>query len=104
MVYTDIGNLFLILSTFPAVISVAVFARVKWWRSRWGRHLMTYMSAMALVLVLGCLRIFYVNDTWFPVVRAGAYTLLVYALWWRMFYIIQAANEGSPNESPKESE
>lgn len=101
--YTDFGNIFLILSTIPAVISVIVFARVSWWKSRWGRHLMAYMTTMAFLLVLGCIRIVFEETWWFFGLRMVAYAFLVVVLWWRMFYVIQAASEGSPNESLKEN-
>jgi hypothetical protein len=101
--FTDFGNLFLILSAIPAVVSVIVFARVTWWRSRWGRHLMAYMSAMAFVLMLGVVRIFFADTWWFFGMRMIGYAALVIVLWWRMFYVIQAAREGSPDESLKEN-
>jgi hypothetical protein len=101
--FIDIGNLFLVLSAIPAVASVVVFARVSWWRSRWGRHLMAYMTAMAFLLVIGVLRIFFVDAWWFFILRMLGYAALVGVLWWRMFYVIQAASEGSPDESMKEN-
>ena len=101
--FTDIGNLFLILSAILAVISVIVFARVSWWRSRWGRHLMSYMFVMAELLILGIIRLFFGEYWWFDILRAIAYVQFVIVLWWRMFYVIQAASEGSPDESLKEN-
>jgi hypothetical protein len=101
--YVNIGNVFLILATVPAVISVVVYAKVTWWRSRWGIHLMAYMFVMAELLGLGCIRLVWGDQAWFEVLRAAAYVQFVIVLWWRMFYVIQAANEGSPDESLKEN-
>lgn len=100
MNFTTIGNIELVFAAIPAVCSVAVFARVRWWRSRWGRHLMAYMGAVALVLVLGCIRLVYGDNFWFATLRAVAFGCVGFVLWWRLAYIVEAAFEGSPNESP----
>lgn len=104
MNFTLIGNVELILAVIPALISVGVFARVRWWKSRWGIHLMAYMAAIALVLVLACVRLMFADTVWFATARAASFAAVVIVLWWRMFYIIQAAHEGSPNESPVSDE
>jgi hypothetical protein len=102
--FTTLGNVFLVLCAIPALISPIVYSRVTWWRSRWGIHLMAYMSAMAAVFTLGVIRLVYHDTFWFNVVRAVAYLCLVIVLWWRMLFVIQAYTEGSPDESTHTAE
>jgi hypothetical protein len=101
MTYTDLGNALLILAAIPSALSVVIFSRVSWWQSRWGRHLMAYMSAVATITVLGCIKLVFGTHEWYQILRAGAYVALVYVLWWRMVFVWQAYREGSPNESGK---
>lgn len=93
-----IGNVLLVVATIPAVLSVLVFARVAWWRSRWGRHLFAYMSAIAVVLLLGCLRLLYGESIIFASIRVAAFFAVVVALWWRLWFVFQAYREGSPDD------
>lgn len=99
MTWNTVGNVLLVVAVIPAVVSPIVYSRVTWWRSRWGIHLMSYMLAIAFVLLLGVVRIFFHDTNWFEGLRAFSYVLLVAVLWWRMFFIIQASFEGSPDES-----
>jgi hypothetical protein len=96
---TQLGNVLLFLSAVPAVLSVLVFSRVTWYRSAWGRHMMSYMAVVALVLVLGCARVVWGDSIWFTAVRAAAYVATVAVLWWRLKILVQSLREGSPDES-----
>lgn len=96
---TWLGNVLLVLSAVPAVGSVLVYSQVTWWRSRWGRHLMSYMVAVALVLTLGVVRLIWHDSAWFAGLRAAAYVLTVIALWWRLLILVQSLREGSHDES-----
>jgi hypothetical protein len=51
-------------ATVVGAISVILHCRVKWWRSEMGRHLMVYMAAIDIVLVLSCIRIDVGQDSW----------------------------------------
>lgn len=97
-VVTTIGNCLLVLAAIPAVASVAVFCRVTWWRSRWGRHLFAYMSSIAVVMTLGCIRLLIGDSLVFASIRVGAFVTVVIALWWRLFFVLQAYSEGSPDD------
>lgn len=102
---TVAGNVLLILAAIPATGAALLYGfRVTWWRSRWGRHLFTYMTAVALVTDLGIVRLAFGDRWWFAALRAGAYGLVVIALWWRLAFVYQAYREGSPDESPAPDE
>lgn len=85
------GNILLLLATIPAVLSVLAYLRVPWRRSRLGRHLMSYMFCVALVLMLSDIRVFAVVDPqWFVIIRLVAFALLVITLWWRLIVVMSA--------------
>jgi hypothetical protein len=83
------GNILLITAWIPAVLSVALFLRVPWWRSELGRHLFSYMSVVALTLTLGVVRIVW-EPSWFWWLRVGAFSLFVGVTWWRFLIIVKA--------------
>lgn len=91
--FNTLGNILLILAAIPAIASVAIYSRVKWYKSKWGIHLMSYMIAMAAILTLGIVRMFFVDAVWFPPLRATAYTAMTGILWWRMLYVYKAYKE-----------
>lgn len=92
-----IGNVLLVLAAIPAVLSVIVFWPVASWRSPWGMHLLAYMAAVAVPLVLGCIRLVFGDSPWFQDLRTGAFGLVVVVLWWRLILLLLARREGSPD-------
>lgn len=88
-----LGNWLLIGAAIPAVLSVIVYSQVKWWKSRAGIHLMTYMVAIASVLVLGILRLIIPDSGIFWLIRVCAYTVMVSVLWWRLAFLVQSYRE-----------
>lgn len=82
-----IGNVLLVATWLPAVLAVAFYARVPWWRSAVGRHLFSYMLIVALVLTLGVVRIVW-EPSWFWWLRVGAFALFTAATWWRLALVI----------------
>lgn len=86
------GNVLLVVAWLPAVLSVAVYARVPWRRSELGRHLMSYMVIVALTLSLGVVRIVW-EPSWFWSLRMAAFALFVGVTWWRLALIVQAQVE-----------
>jgi hypothetical protein len=96
---TTVGNVLLILSAIPAVASVLVFSRVTWWRSPWGRHVMAYMSAVAVTLILGVCRLVFGDHPMFAALRVVAYISVVVVLWWRLIILVAAYREGSPDDA-----
>lgn len=102
---TVVGNVLLILAAIPATAAAVLYAAgVTWWRSRWGRHLFSYMMSVALVTDLGVVRLVAGDRPWFAAVRTAAFALVVFALWWRLAFVYQAYREGSPDESPAPDE
>lgn len=96
-----VGNVLLILAAVPATLAALLYGtRVTWWRSRWGRHLFSYMTAIAVVLDLGVVRLVFGSRPWFEALRVAAFGVVVAALWWRAVFVYQAYREGSPDESP----
>ncbi len=64
-----VGNILLFWSAAVGVASVAVHARVPWWRSEMGVHLMCYMVVVGTVLVLSCVRIIFGDSEGFRTAR-----------------------------------
>lgn len=92
-----VGNILLVLAAIPAVASVIVFAPVASWRAPWAIHLMAYMSAVAVPLVLGCVRLVFGDSPWFQALRTAAFGAVVIVLWWRLVLLILARRESSPD-------
>ena len=92
-----VGNTLVWLAAFPAVASVVMFSRVRWWRSQWGRHVMVYMSSVALVLLLAALRQVIGDSLVFYWLRTAAFGLVTVALWWRLVIVVSAYREGEPD-------
>lgn len=99
MTPTTIGNVLLVAAAVPALLSVIVFARVRWYDSRWGKHVMAYMASVATMLALGVIRLFLGDHEWFTWLRVTAFGSVVIVLWWRLMYILQALKEGSPDDT-----
>lgn len=64
-----IGNVLIHWAAIVGVASVVVHARVPWQTSPMGRHLMYYMSIIAAVLVLSCIRVWFGDSWWFSTLR-----------------------------------
>lgn len=71
---TLIGNGLLVWAAVVGVASVVVHARVNWWSSPMGRHLMAYMSVVAAVLTLGVVRLLLGDAWWFSLLRVVVFT------------------------------
>lgn len=93
------GNILLVLAVIPAVASVIVFWPVVSWKSTWGAHLMAYMIALAVPLVLGSVRLLLGDSSGFQRLRTAAFGALVLALWWRLWLLVVARWEGSPDDA-----
>lgn len=87
MSVTDVGNVLLVLAAIPANGAPFRYAyRVgrDWWYSTWGRHLMAYMTSVAVVLDVGLARLLIPDSFWFSVIRTAAFACMVAMLWWRL--------------------
>jgi hypothetical protein len=87
-----LGNILLILTAIPAVLSVLAYARVPWWRTEIGRHLFTYMAIVALLTLLGTVRIVF-HPPWFDALRTVTFALFPAVTWWRLALIVREQRE-----------
>lgn len=84
-----VDHLLLFGTLVPAVLSVAAFARVPWWRSQVGQHLMAYMSIVALMLLLAVAPLVWSPPPgWFGHVYRGCFALFMAVTWWRLALIL----------------
>lgn len=94
-----ISSVLLGLCAVPAVLSVGVYSLTPWWKSQWGRHVMSYMVVVAVILLLSSLsavitpmhaRTHHFDNmpTWFLVAYFAAYACLPVVLWWRFVLIL----------------
>lgn len=83
--FREIGNGLLMCAALVCTASVVMHARVPWWRSEMGRHLMAYMGVMAATLDLGVIRSFFGDTWWFSLLRlivfCGVPCVMAQRLW-----------------------
>jgi hypothetical protein len=89
MTVQSVGNILFILAAIPAVLSVVVFARVPWWRSGTGRHLMSYMAVVAAVMLLGCVRLAIGRNEFFEALRTAVFAGVPVVMWWRLVLLVK---------------
>ena len=79
------GSVFIVWAALVGVASVVVHLRVFDRRSVMSMHLLGYMSAMAAVLVLSCIRIFTGDSWWFQLLRLVVFMavpiMMTHRLW-----------------------
>lgn len=73
-----------------AIASAALQLRVVDRHSTMSLHLLSYMSVVAAVLTLTCIRIIVGDTWWFALLRLGAFALFVAVMAWRLHLQIQA--------------
>jgi hypothetical protein len=80
-----IGNGLLVCAALVCTASVVMHARVPWWRSEMGRHLMAYMGVMAATLDLGVIKVVFGDTWWFSLLRllvfCGVPIVMAQRLW-----------------------
>lgn len=84
------GNGLVVWAAVAAVASVIVHARVMWWRTVMGRHLMAYMAVMAAVLVLGVVKLIIGDVFWFAALRLAVFVGVPVAMTQRLWLQIKA--------------
>lgn len=89
-----IGNVLIVWAALVGAASVVVHSRVAWWVTPMGRHLMVYMSVMAAVLVLSCVRILFGDSTWFQLVRLVVFIGVPIAMTQRLVLQLKARRSG----------
>lgn len=90
-----IGNGLIFWAAAVGTASVVLHARVPWRHSEMGRHLMAYMGALALVLVLSCIRLVFGDAPWFQIVRLVVFVAIPLTMTWRLWLQIKAQREGA---------
>lgn len=85
-----IGDVVLFATTAGAVLSVLLYSRVPWYKSPIGRHVMSYMSAIASVLVTVSIRNIIGPFPLYDYLRLGTFSLVGVVVWWRLFVLIRA--------------
>jgi len=80
-----IGNGLIFWAAAVSTASVLVHARVPWRHSEMGRHLMAYMGALALVLVLSCVRLVVGDAPWFQTLRLIVFVAIPLTMTWRLW-------------------
>jgi hypothetical protein len=81
-----------VLGLIAAILSVAVYSRVPWWKSAVGRSLMLYMTAVMLLFIIFFLAaVVHAQGTpvYFAFSRVG-YAFLIAALWWQLVVLIRS--------------
>lgn len=101
MTVAAIGNILLISGLVPTVLAVLFYARVPWWKSKMGRHLMSYMGILAFLFVILSLR-FFVTGEIYTYIRLVVFGVFVIMLWWRLVLIVQMQRASAKVESEKE--
>lgn len=91
-----VHELFLGLIWYTVVVSAAsvcIYARVHWWRSRMGQHLMSHMVVATSILLLWALRMSFGTSDWFEVLRYCVFLLLPIVLTRQLILLICAQKE-----------
>lgn len=94
------GTVFYVAMSIITTGSVIAHARVQWWKTRMGRHLMIYMGAFALTLDLGLIKLVVGDSLGFQILRLAAFALLPFAMGQRLYLQIQAQRRGTVEPQP----
>jgi hypothetical protein len=89
-VLREIGNILIWWAAIVGTASVVVHARVRWWDSEMGRHLMVYMTVIAAVLVLSVIRTVVGDSWWFQLLRTIVFIGVPFAMTQRLWLQIKA--------------
>jgi FtsH-binding integral membrane protein len=88
-----VGNGFLIYAAVVGLLSVVLHARVTWWATQMGRHLMVYMFMLDATLVLGVIRMVIGTHWWFEIIRMVAFIGVCLAMTQRVWLQVVAQRE-----------
>lgn len=90
------GSVLIVWAAVVGVASVAVHLRVFDRHSQMSRHLLWYMSIIAAVLVLSCVKIFTGDSGWFQLLRLGVFLGVPLVMSHRLYLQIQAQRKHPP--------
>jgi hypothetical protein len=88
------GVLGLLMLVGTAVFLYLYLTRANWRTSALGRHMLYFMAALALVLVIRVIGFFWPGMAWLAYVRILTYALLVLVIWQRVFLLVRSLKEG----------
>ena len=117
LLLADLGNIAVTVSAVLVTVSVAAYAlrarndkHGRWWKSRTGWHLMSYMAALADILDQGVIYMLATTGLllrhvppfrpdWFAWERVLSYLVLITAVFaWRLVLIIRPPQPPGPGE------
>ena len=103
--FSLVGNVLIHWAAAVSVISVIVHLRVFDRKSQMSSHLLAYMGAMAIVLVLSCIRIDAGGDTWwFALIRLITFIGVPLAMTQRLWLQLKAQRDDRGSSAPDSAE
>lgn len=99
-IFRWIGNGLIAWAALVATASVVAHLRVFDRRSVMSRHLLGYMTALAVVLVLACIRIFFGDTWWFALLRMVTFVAVPVFMTQRLYLQIKA-QRADRDETPR---
>jgi hypothetical protein len=85
------GSVLVVVSAALVTACVVVYGAFhKWWRSPGGRHIFSFMAALAVSFDLGVIRLAAGDSEWFQVLRLLAFTFIPWVLGWRLVLLVRA--------------
>lgn len=96
-------NVLAVIGFFGAVVFVATYAAVPWWRSREGFNVMVVSVSVAGLFGLRCLTMIFGDGYWGqPVLRALLFVAIGGAMWHRWWRLLKAQIATAIPAEPKE--
>jgi hypothetical protein len=104
----NLGTVLIHWAALVGVASVVMHSRVRWRETEMGRHLMAYMGAYAVVLVLSCIALDTLppappapgDSLWFQILRLVTFVAIPLVMTQRLWLQIKAQRETRTNEPP----
>ncbi|GAB1823588.1 putative phage holin [Herbidospora sp. RD11066] len=62
----------------------------RWWRSGYGRHMLAFMGALAVIIDVWVARLLLGEWSWYPELRLAAFALLPIVTGWRLAILLRA--------------
>lgn len=86
------------------LVFVARFLRTGWHRTEVGRNLMAFMAVFGTLITLALVyRWIPLPKTAWELVRCGAYLLINWVVWWRVFLLFRVQREGGHPRKPEDA-
>lgn len=80
------------------LVGVLAFIVIYWTKARWrdstlGRHMLYFMVALALVLIVRTLRYFWPDAEWLVYLGLLTFAMLVLVVWQRVWLLVRSLRE-----------